>query len=180
MKALLLCGSVANKSHTNAALQYIQELLIKSGYETTFWDLKTQPLPIVIPEYHKDPTKHPNQDVLKFLDEVEKSQIVVLGTPLYHGSYSGVLKNALDNLRWDAFRSKWIGLVGNAGSLRASHTEFEHLRYVVNTLVGYTAQTQVGTCGDDYDQNDDAYVLIENSIKERCQRLVDELVGLQK
>ncbi|WP_246348558.1 NAD(P)H-dependent oxidoreductase [Bartonella callosciuri] len=31
--------------------------------------------------------------------------------PFYQGSYSGVLKNALDNLAYDAFLSKLVGLI---------------------------------------------------------------------
>jgi NAD(P)H-dependent FMN reductase len=180
MKVLLICGSVAKKSHTNALLHYIEELFVKEKCEVLFWDLKTKPLPVILPEYHKDPTQHPDKIVKEFVDKVEKSQIVILGSPLYHGSYSGALKNALDNLRWDAFRNKWVGLVGNAGGSRASHVEHTHLRQVVNTLVGYTAQTQVGTCRDDYSESPKKHVLVDEDIKQRCQRLVSELIGLTK
>lgn len=180
MNILLLCGSIAQKSHTNALLHHLEQLLQEKNQQTVFWDLKAQPLPIALPEYHKDPTQHPEEIVRQFVQSVENAEIIVLGTPLYHGSYSGVLKNALDSLRWDAFRGKWIGLIGNAGSLRANHVEFAHLRQVVNTLVGYTAQTQVGTCREDYEESPDKYVLQNEEIKERCQRLVDELVKVGK
>lgn len=178
MKVFLLCGSIAKKSHTNALLNYIKELFIAEKSEVLFWDLKAMPLPIAIPEYHRDPTLHPDKIVRQFVDEIENVDIIILGSPLYHGSYSGVLKNALDNLRWDAFEGKWVGLVGNAGSIRANHVEFSHLRQVVNTLVGYTAQTQVGACKEDYEEVLEKYILINDEVKERCQRLVEELVTL--
>lgn len=177
MKILLICGSVAEKSHTNALLRYIEELFVNEKYEVSFWDLKTQPLPVVLPEYHMDPTKNPDKEIQKFVAEVESAQIVILGSPLYHGSYTGVIKNALDNLRGDAFRNKWVGLVGNAGSSRANHVEHLHLRQVVNTMVGYAAQTQVGTCGEDYSESSGQYVLSNADIKERCKRLVQELIS---
>lgn len=180
MNTLLICGSVAEKSHTNALLRYIEELLKAENFKTEFWDLKKKPIPIVLPEYHNDPTKHPDGVVRNFVAEVGKAQVIILGSPLHHGSYSGVLKNALDNLHGDAFQGKWVGLVGNAGSLRASHVQFAHLRYVVNALVGYTAQTQVGTCGEDYDELPDKYVLADENIKKRCERLVEELLSLKK
>lgn len=178
MKVFLLCGSVAQKSHTNALLSYIEGLFASQGHEVIFWDLKARPIPFIIPEYHKDPTQHPDEVVRNFVDQIAQSDVVILGSPLYHGSYSGVLKNALDNLRGDAFRGKWIGLVGNSGSLRADHVEFSHLRQVVNALVGYTAQTQVGSSRDDYTELDERYELTDEGIKERCQRLVKELVDL--
>ena len=131
MKVLLLCGSIAQKSHTNALLHYIEDLFIIEETDVLFWDLKTKPLPIAQPEYHRDPTQNPDKIVKEFVAEVESSPLIVLGSPLYHGSYSGVLKNALDNLRWNAFEGKWVGLVGNAGSMRANHAEFSHLRQVM-------------------------------------------------
>lgn len=178
MKALLLCGSVAKKSHTLGLLEYIQKLLQANSCETVLWDLKTTPLPFVLPEYHKDPTQHPDAVVRDFVAQVDSSHVIILGSPLYHGSYTGVLKNALDNLHGDAFRGKWVGLVGNAGSVRASHVQFSHLRQVVNTLVGYCAQTQIGTCAEDYSEVGGRYVLQDQDMKERCARLVKELTLL--
>ncbi len=176
MKTLLLCGSGAQKSHTLALLGYIEGLLQEKKCETVLWDLKAKPLPFVLPEYHKDPTQHPDAIVREFVALVESADVIVLGSPLYHGSYTGVLKNALDNLRGDAFRGKWAGLVGNAGSLRASHVQFSHLRQVVNTLVGYTTQTQVGTCREDYEELPDKFVLQNEEMQQRCGRLVHELM----
>lgn len=175
MKILLLCGSVAQKSHTLALLKYISDLLETKGELVTLWNLKTQPLPFVLPEYHKDPTQHPDETVRDFVAAVEDADIVVLGSPLYHGSYTGVLKNALDNLRGDALSGKWASLVGNAGGTRASHVEFSHLRQVVNTMNGYCAQTQIGTCRDDYEETEKGYILTNEDMKLRCERLVDEL-----
>lgn len=136
------------------------------------------PLPIALPEYHGDPTLHPEKIVRDFVAEVEKADVIILGSPLYHGSFTGALKNALDNLRGDALHGKWAGLVGNAGGARASHVQFSHLRQVVNTLEGYTAQTQIGTCKTDYEDLAEKYVLRDQGMKERCERLVKELMKI--
>ncbi|MEK9155347.1 MAG: NADPH-dependent FMN reductase [Patescibacteria group bacterium] len=175
MKAFLLCGSIAEKSHTLALLKYIEELLKEKGWQAALWDLKTSPLPIALPEYHQDPTLNSDKEVQRFVAAVEESDVVILGSPLYHGSYTGVIKNALDNLRGDAFHGKWAALVGNAGGSRASHVQFPHLRQVVNALVGYSAQTQIGTSKGDYQEFPDRYLLTDQEVKERCERLVNEL-----
>src|SRR3989344_3116034 len=99
MKILLVCGSISQQSHTHAFLRFIEDLLKKQKVETVFWDLRTSPLPIALPEYHKDPLKNPDKTVQKFVRAVMDADGLVLGSPLYHGSYSGVLKNALDNLQ---------------------------------------------------------------------------------
>jgi azobenzene reductase len=175
MTILLLCGSIANKSHTLALLQHLEQLFVSKGHQATLWDLKTQSLPIALPEYHHDPTQHPDATVREFAAAVTGADAVILGSPLYHGSYSGVLKNALDSLTGDAFGGKWAGLVGNAGSPRASHVQLVHLRQVVNTMSGYTLQTQIGTSGADYTETPEQYELTDEGIKKRCVRLVEEL-----
>ncbi len=43
-------------------------------------------------------------------EEVAGAQGIILGTPEYHGSFSGVLKNALDLMGFDEFEGKMIGL----------------------------------------------------------------------
>jgi azobenzene reductase len=176
MKVLLLCGSISKKSHTLALLRYCEELLQAAGAETVLWDLAKQPLPIALPEYHRDPSLNPDKTVQKFVATVNEVDLVVLGTPLYHGSFSGILKNALDNLKGNAFKGKWIGLAGNTSGVRADMVAFSQLRHVVNTMVGYTIQTQLKSCEDDYDETPTAYVLREESIQKRAKRFVEELV----
>lgn len=180
MKVTIICGSIAQKSHTNSGLRYIENLLKQKGIQTVYWDLKEQPLPIALPQYHSDPLKHPEQIVRQFVTTVNQSQGVVLGTPVYHGSYSGVLKNALDNLQGDAFRNKPVGLLSHASGERSGVTGCEHLRSVVRTLYGYALQTQVITASSDYTNHNREYVLISLDIKERCERFTDELVQLSR
>ena len=54
-------------------------------------------------------------DVLKLRQEIAQAHALILGTPEYHGSFSGVLKNALDWLDGSELQGKMIGLVGVAG-----------------------------------------------------------------
>ena len=165
MEVFLICGSIAKQSHTRALLIYLEGLLKEKGVDTIFWDLQTKPLPIAIPEYHKDPMQNPGKNVKEFVTAVDAANAFVLGTPLYHGSYSGVLKNALDNLYYDAFRNKPVALVSNGSSMRTTSTPFEHLRSVVRTLYGYALQSQICTAGDDYATSGSQYILENEEIK---------------
>ncbi len=178
MKILLICGSIAKKSHTRALLLYLEVLLKKKGVETLLWDLAAKPLPIAIPEYHRDPMQNPGKSVKEFVTAVDDANAFVLGSPLYHGSYSGVLKNALDNLYYDAFRNKPVALVSNGSSMRTTSTPCEHLRSVVRTLYGYALQSQICTAGDDYETSGSQYILTNEDIKQRCERMTNELVTL--
>lgn len=177
MKILIVCGSTAKRAHTRGLLKYCQNLLEEKDVEVVFWDLLTQPLPIAIPEFHKNPMETPNDNVKLFNQEVMDAGGIILGSPLYHGSYSGVLKNALDNLPLDAFRNKPIGLVSNGSGVRNSAHPCEHLRLVVRALYGYVLQSQIGTGNEDYQWTEDRFVVINEEIKERASRLTNELIA---
>jgi len=177
MLITLICGSIAKKSHTKSLLKYIETLLEEQKVETVMWDLKEKPLAIAIPEFHKNPMQAPDKNVKEFVSLVTKSYGFVLGSPLYHGSYSGVLKNALDNLHFDAFRNKPVALVSNSSSIRNVDHPCEHLRLVVRALFGYALQCQIGTAETDYKEEKDEYILTNEEIIERCHRLTKELIS---
>lgn len=178
MLIALICGSIAEKSHTKSLLKYIDALLKEQRIETIIWDLKEKPLAIAIPEFHKDPMQSPDKNVREFVSLITKSDGFVLGSPLYHGSYSGVLKNALDNLYFDTFRNKPVALVSNSSSIRNVDHPCEHLRLVVRALFGYALQCQIGTVNTDYEEEKDEYTLTDEEIIERCHRLTKELISL--
>lgn len=176
MKILIVCGSTAKKSHTRGMLHYCEKLLIEKGAEVIFWDLLTQPLSIAIPELHENPMDTPNENVKEFNRAVKSADAFLLGSPLYHGSYSGALKNALDNLPGDAFRNKPVGLISSAGGARNAAHACEHLRLVVRALYGYVLQSQIGTGSEDYEDSEDGFELVSQDIKGRAERLVQELI----
>jgi len=61
-----------------------------------------------------DPDEYPD-DVYRLRKQLKESQGIILGTPEYHGSLSGSLKNMLDLMSIEDFETKIIGLVGVAG-----------------------------------------------------------------
>lgn len=50
------------------------------------------------------------------IDAVVTADALVVGTPIYRGSYTGRLKNVFDILPNDALRGKPVGLIATAGS----------------------------------------------------------------
>jgi FMN reductase len=54
----------------------------------------------------KDDESHFPQDVFRLREEVKHAEGIILGTPEYHGGYSGVLKNALDLMGFEELREK--------------------------------------------------------------------------
>lgn len=177
MNITFINGSPSKNSKTFALLKYLEQLLIGKNIQVTLYDLREKSIPIVMPEFHKNPIDSPNKSVKEFVKVIENSHGIILGTPLYHGSYSGILKNALDNLAYDAFRNKVIGIVSCAGGGRIPNAN-EHLSTVVRTMYGYSTQTHIASCYEDYQIVDEKYLLKNNDIKERCERLSNELIHL--
>lgn len=177
LDVLLLCGSPSERSHTHALLRHLAVLLARRGARPVLWCLRERVLPPVEPSHHADPSSHPDASVRTFVEVVRMADAVVLGTPLYHGSFSSTLKNALDNLAYDALRDKPVALVSNAGGPRAGSPACDHLRGVVRALFGHTIQCQVGTHTGDYTRSQDGIRLTSEEIKQRCAVLADELLS---
>lgn len=157
MRVLLVSGSAGERPHTIAVLSHLAGLLEARGAETVLWDLRQRPLP---------------------KSEVAAADAVVLGTPTYHSSFSGLLKSALDDLPYDTFKDKPVGLVANAGGVRGCMVPCEHLRSVVRAMSGYAANTQVGTCDQDYEPGSSGPRLVAEPVLRRCEALAGELLAM--
>lgn len=180
MNILLLCGSVSENSHTRALMRALEKQIQALGATTKFWDLREQPLPIAIPDYHWRVDETPDAKVRSFVTLVRGADAFVLGSPLYHGSMSGVLKNALDHLWYDAFRNKPVALLSHGSSIRRCSQPTEHLQTVVRTMYGYNLQTQIGTTKDDYKTINKVLTLTNPELIDRVERQARELVQLAR
>jgi NAD(P)H-dependent FMN reductase len=74
---------------------------------------------------------------------VKAADGIILGTPEYHGSLSGVLKNALDLMGFDEFEGKMVGLVGVSGGRMGAQDALNTLRNVGRVLHAWVVPEQV-------------------------------------
>lgn len=178
MNVLLIDGSAADSSHTAACLDYLAEEFEANGADTTVCHLGAVGLPKNDPKYHADAMKSPEEKVREFAQTVKDSDIVVLGTPLYHGSFSGLLKSALDNLDGDALKGKKVVLMSNASGLRNSMQAAQALVIVARTMEGDVYHRIIGTAKSDYSLNEDnEIILTDESIKTRCSEIAKEVLA---
>ncbi|WP_255149685.1 NADPH-dependent FMN reductase [Halorarius halobius] len=131
-----LCGSRRDGSVTRIALRTALDAAADRGATTTLVDLDDYELPPL------DPDRPDAGDAPELRRVVDAADAVVLGTPNYHGSYSGVLKNALDYLGRDEFEGTTVGLLEVAGGSYPT-PPLEHLRQVCRTLNAWTLPHQV-------------------------------------
>ena len=93
-----ICGSLRRGSYTRMAVQMALQGAQEVGTQTRLIDLKDYQL--VSCDGKEDESTYP-ADVFRLRREVSQAQGIILGTPEYHGSFSGVLKNALDLMGFD-------------------------------------------------------------------------------
>ncbi|AUV82154.1 FMN reductase [Salinigranum rubrum] len=126
---LALCGSLRDESATRVALSVALEEAASAGASTELLDLREFDLPPLDADFDAEE----QGDGRRLLAAVDDADALLLGTPVYHGSYSGVLKNALDYCGFDEFEGKTVGLLGVAGG-SFPVTALDHLRSVCRAL----------------------------------------------
>jgi len=130
-------GSLRDTSYTHTALQYVLQAAADAGGETTMLDLREYDLPVY------DPDIDGQGDADEAMALVREADAVALGTPVYHGSYSGALKNFHDYCGWDEYEDTTVGLLATAGGGSYGST-LDHLRITVRGVHGWVLPHQVG------------------------------------
>ncbi len=174
-RALLLGGSLARPSHTSSLLAELEHELAIRGAAVCRWDLGQRPLPFADPAYHDRPAEHPSPVVRQLVMAAGSADALVLGSPVYHNSYSALLKNALDHLSIAEVQGRPVGLVGHAGPVMSTQA-LDHLRLVVRGLHGIAIPTQVATTDTHYTAQDGQLRLSDDAARDRLSRLADELL----
>ncbi len=135
-----ICGSMRGpQSYTRKLLVCVMAALDARGAQTDMLDLADMELPLC--KSPQDTEDHP--DTVDLRTRIGQADGIVLATPEYHNSYSGVLKNALDLLQYDQMRHKMFGLIGIAGGDMGAVNALSHLRIVVRGVGGHCIPQQI-------------------------------------
>ena len=175
-RVLLLGGSHGEPSHTSALLRAAERCVALRGATTCRWDIAMRPLPPVHPGR---PRHELGADERALVAAAQAADAIVIASPLYHNSYSGAVKDALDQLSARELEGKPAGLLSNSGGFPSTQA-LDHLRAVVRALLGLAIPRQVVTVDDDYTLAGDRYVLASEAIEARLVGLADELVWLAR
>src|SRR5687768_13649148 len=100
LKILAVLGSLHRESVTRIVLAEISEKLEGAGCVVDVLDFEREPLPLYNPDTAYDAPAFPS---LK--KRVDDADVLLLGTPDYHGSMSGAMKSFLDHF-WREFAGK--------------------------------------------------------------------------
>ena len=147
-----LCGSLRQGSTTHAALTIALAGAKEAGAEVELLDLSKYQL--IFHGAVADESEYPS-DVFKLKEKVKRAHGILLGTPEYHGSFSGVLKNALDLMWFEEFENKVVGLIGVSGGRMGAGNALSMLRTVGATLRAFVIPNDVSIAqaSEAFDEN---------------------------
>lgn len=133
-----LGGTSRPESATGRALAHCLELAEARGARTTMLTGEA----INFPHYELGGASG-NAAIAHFVAVLRDADAIIVGSPGYHGSLSGMVKNALDHvelLRKDDrpyFDGIPVGLVATAGGWQAAVSTLAALRTVIHALRGW-------------------------------------------
>jgi NAD(P)H-dependent FMN reductase len=173
MKIGILVGSSDRSSHSLGLGSEIQGELQKSGAEVTLLNLIEQEFPL----YDRGLERADNfpQSIQQFLELSQQMDAFVWVTPIYHNSYSAMLKNAIDWQHKMKFHGKVVGLASNGGN--RSPQAADQLALVARSQGYITVPKRVCTDESDYNEQNQ---LINEAIKQRVKDFSDQLVDITK
>jgi FMN reductase len=170
-------GTLRPASTTERVLRYTLGLLATGGAEVHSF---------IGPELARLPMFDPNRTVLDkravpLVAALRKADAIVLVTPAYHSSVSGLLKNALDyveELRADPrpyFDGLPVGCVAIGAGWQASTAALHELRTIAHALRGWPTPFGAALNSADvtFDDRDD---VVDSRIREHLQMIADQIM----
>lgn len=161
-----LVGSLRPGSYTRLSVNLALEGAAELGAATRLIDLRDYALPFC--DGSKDESHYP-PDVTRLRRDLREATGLILGTPEYHGGYSGVLKNALDLMGFAEFEGKTLGLLGVSGGRMGAAHALAGLRTASRSLRAWVLPTEVSI--PQVSQQFDAHGLMKDA--DLAQRIRD-------
>src|SRR2546426_2317362 len=130
LNILAVVGSLQRESVTRAVIAHVAERLRAEGCAVDVLDFEKEPLALYNPD-----TAHDLPGYAQLKARVERADVVLLGTPDYHGSVSGAMKNFLDHF-WHEFAGKLFATI--VASHEKGLTVTDQLRTVARQCYAWT------------------------------------------
>jgi NAD(P)H-dependent FMN reductase len=174
MKLLGLCGSPTKRSKTllavEKAIEYakrwdptiVTEIINIRDMDVQFCDGRD-------PSLYEGNTK-------KLIDKLVDSDALIIGTPIYRGSYTGLLKNVFDIIPNNALFGKCVGIIATG----ASDHHYLATEHEIKPLLAYFHVHVVPGC---VYANNDHYsdqALVDEGILIRLNDLAQSVIELSK
>jgi FMN reductase len=170
VKIVGIAGSLRSGSYSQQALEIAAQRVKALGAEVEILDLRTMNLPFCDggDEYPDYP------DVARLSQTVKEADGLILATPEYHGSISGVLKNALDLLGFEELSGKVTGLISVLGGQPNSNA-LNDLRLIMRWVHAWVIPEQVAI-GQAWKAFSEDGKLLDEKLSQRFDSFAQSLV----
>lgn len=109
-KIVIISGSPRENSRSEYILKYLGTLLEKEGVDISYISIKDIPQEDLFEGGYDRPA------IQQVVQQVEEAQGIIIGSPVYKASYTGVLKALIDLFPQDAFEDKVVLPIMTGGS----------------------------------------------------------------
>jgi len=178
-RVVAVSGSMRDGSYTKAALHYALDAAETAGVETDLIDLSAVDLPL----YDPDVDTEDAGDAEELMARMRAADGVILGSPVYHGSYSAAFRSFHDYCSFDEYENTVVGLLVAAGGGTIAGT-LGDMRSTVRGVHGWTLPLEVGLRGarnafEERDRepepgelgSDSQYAFVDESLRARTCKL---------
>jgi FMN reductase len=166
LRALGISGSPSSTSRSRLLVARALERMDASGAQTRLLDLGDLPADGLLGR-----TQHP--DVAGALEDLASARVLVIGTPIYRATYTGLLKIFFDLLPAEALAGK-VTLPIATGGGPAHLLMIDHgIRPLIASLSGLTTATAVYAIPADFDEQEPSA-----GLRTRLDAAVDEALAL--
>jgi FMN reductase len=161
LKILAVIGSLHRKCVTGTVLHHVARELENEGCHVDVLDFAKEPLALYNPD-----TAHEGRAYAALRTRVEHADVIILGTPDYHGSISSAMKNFLDHF-WREFAGKLFVTI--VASHEKGLTATDQLRTVARQCYAWTMPYGVSfTEGHDVKDGE----IVGDAFKKRLDMLI--------
>jgi FMN reductase len=164
LNVLAVIGSLQRESVTRVVVRHAAQQLQAAGCVVDVLDFEKESLTLYNPD-----TAHDLPGYEQLQSRVHRADVIVLGTPDYHGGISGAMKNFLDHF-WHEFAGKLFATI--VASHEKGLTVTDQLRTVARQCYAWTLPYGV-SLSEDIDVKDGQ--IASDALKQRLDMLVRDL-----
>lgn len=170
VKIIGIGGSLRADSYSQLALVQTAERLKALGAEVEILDLRELNLPFCNGE-----DEYPDYpDVQCLRDTVKQADGLILATPEYHGSVSGVMKNALDLMSFEQLSHKVVGLISVLGG-QSNSNALNDLRVIMRWVHAWVIPEQIAV-GQAWQAFNAEGKILDEKLSQRFDQFAQSLV----
>jgi NAD(P)H-dependent FMN reductase len=164
LKVLAVAGSLHQKSVTRMVIRHVAKQLEADGCTVDLLDFEKEPLALYNPD-----TAHEGPAYAALRARVDHADVILLGTPDYHGSISSATKNFLDHF-WREFAGKLFATI--VASHEKGLTATDQLRTIARQCYAWTLPYGVSfTEGQDFKEGE----IVSDTFKQRLEMLIRDV-----